>query len=365
MRSALLIIGLLLISAPMASAYTISPLVVDPNGSLTPGTPVIVTFIISKPQSGQNDFPGATDLELSTDLVEPAWSVPVISEGVTRPLPARQQATVRLSDWEPGVFQNVVWEQVMVTLSGHAPGVEQVTNLTVVRITQLDSGNNPIAGSNRTATCLVINPCDCIPLDRARLADLQTFRSHIDEKTAMEIDTSAAEVKYQVAKENIAAAGTLPSGQHATALDKLGVAGNAIDDGERLLDKAWAEKKIADAQVPMKQADEIIGWYKANQSTAHSKELPALITQRDQAAAAIVAANDEMAAGNYAQARSKAAEAYQKGDGAYKEAAASQRNVTCCFRPFDDPSVKYGIIGIGTCIVLLSAGIFLWKKRSK
>lgn len=164
MRAALLVIGLLLISSQMVSAYTVSPTTIEPNGALVPGTEIIVNFTISNPQSDSNDFPGATDLEMSSQLGKATWSIAILSEGEQRPLPVMQRASVRLSEWDMNDFnRNTVHEQVRVTLSGHAPLVEQTMDKTVFKIIQLDSNDNPIAGSNLTVTRLVINTCDCVP----------------------------------------------------------------------------------------------------------------------------------------------------------------------------------------------------------
>lgn len=133
-----------------------------------------------------------------------------------------------------------------------------------------------------------------------------------------------------------------------------------------LLDKAWAEKSVADAQIPLGRVDQIISWYKGNMSTANDKMLPAIITQRDQAAATLSAANDEIANGNYAQARSKAAEAYQIANESFNEALTRKNllNFSCwgC-SPFISIT-QLVILGAGIgAIVLVIIGIIWWKRR--
>ena len=75
--------------------------------------------------------------------------------------------------------------------------------------------------------------------------NLTTFRSNIDEKAAMGIDTSGAESKYSEASGDINAAAALPSTQYSDAINDLNAAQAAIDDGGTALDLAWANEEVA------------------------------------------------------------------------------------------------------------------------
>ena len=68
LRAGLVVACLLLISGSFVAAYSVSPITIEPNGALLPGTEVIVNFTISNPQSDSNGFPVATDLEMSSEL---------------------------------------------------------------------------------------------------------------------------------------------------------------------------------------------------------------------------------------------------------------------------------------------------------
>jgi len=72
----------------------------------------------------------------------------------------------------------------------------------------------------------------------SRLAELHVFRTHIDEKNALSIDTSAAEVKYNVARQKIDSARSRPISQVTGALADLNAAAVAINEGETALNKA-------------------------------------------------------------------------------------------------------------------------------
>ena len=154
---------------------------------------------------------------------------------------------------------------------------------------------------------------------------LQTYRSHIDEKSALGIDTAAAEAKYSEADQKIKTAKSLPSTQYAQAFSNLDAAQTAIDDGETALDRAWAENEVTNAQIPINNVDNVIQWFKANKSTTDDAQLPAIIAKREVAVSYLSTANDEISNGNYAQARVKAQDAFNKGNESYTDALARQK----------------------------------------
>jgi hypothetical protein len=330
-----------------------------------PGTKVTVNFTINNPQSDSNDFPVAADLEMFSELEKATWSIAILYEGEQKPLPVIQRASVRLSEWGMNGFnRNTVHEQAMVTLSGHAPRVEQTMKKTVIRISQLDSNHSPITGSNVTVTPIVVNTCCLSPLLPMK-SDLQAFRSHIDEKGVMGINTSSAEIKYQVAKEKIDAAGVLPLNQYETALTDLNAARNAIYEGEKALDKAWAEREVANAQVNLKKVDGIIGWLLGNASTATDYPLKSYIAERDEASEILALAKGDIENGNYSLARSKAEEVYMKANGSYYNATSRREQLFTCDFCYHS-QIPAGIFAIAAgiaAIVLFIAGIIWWKKR--
>ena len=180
-------------------------------------------------------------------------------------------------------------------------------------------------------TALVINTGEVASVIASRDADLQVYREHIDEKAALGIDTSAAEVKYNEARQKLDSARSRPSNEYAAALQDLNDSTAAIADGEKALDKAWAENEVASAQVPINNVDAIIGWFKGNSSTANDNQLPAIVTKREVAVSYLSNANDDIASGNYAQARVKAQDAYSKGNESYTEALARQKQLSSGF----------------------------------
>ena len=161
----------------------------------------------------------------------------------------------------------------------------------------------------------------------SRLGELQVFRTHIDEKAALGIDTSAAEVKYNEARQKIDSVRSMPSSQVTQALAVLNAAAVTINQGESALDKAWAETEVAAAQSTINNVNTIIAWFKGNSRTVNDQQLPSIIAKRDLAVSYISNANVNIAQGNFVQARSMAQDAFTKGNESYTDALARQRQL--------------------------------------
>ena len=107
---------------------------------------------------------------------------------------------------------------VRVSLEGLAPAVDKTTNKTLIRITEYDGNNKAVTSTQVEKTALVINTGDVTSTIQASDATLQDYRTQIDEKAALGIDTSAAEAKYNEANQKISSARSRPSNQYAEAL---------------------------------------------------------------------------------------------------------------------------------------------------
>jgi hypothetical protein len=342
-------------------ALSVGSVQIDPSGSLTPGTPVTVSFKIAN--SGV--FPSDNEIQVFTDLDKPKWTYAIIVNGVDQPRPVEGGRILTILGWELS-YKTSDEVSVRVTLEGVAPTVTQTSNKTMVRITQYDGNNKPIESSQVEYTAMVINTGEVASTISSRAADLQVYRTHIDEKAVIGIDTAAAEAKYNEAKQNIDSARARLSNQYAAAQSDLNAASAAIAAGEVALDKAWAENEVSAAQVPINNVDAIISWFKGNSSTANDQQLPAIITKREVAVSYISNANDAISAGNYAQARVKAQDAFSKGNESYTEALARQKQLLSGWSlpiPKIDGVVLiiFGIVAAALIVV----GVIIYRKRSQ
>ena len=317
MRAALLAICLLLVFCQGAGAFNLSHITIDPKGSLVPGTPVNITGTIDFiPSSGKN-FDSSHELQFNTGLDKTKWTWSLVLNGKEVPQPENSGHILSIHGWLLS-HPATVDDSIRFSLQGTAPYVEITQNSTLIRISEFDN-NSEIEGSVVSYQTVVVHMCCVVARTPEAEADLQTYRYHIDEKTAFGIDTAAAEAKYSEAEQKIKSAKGRKS-THLLAFSDIDAAKEAIADGELLLDKAWAEKEVADAQVPINNVDAVIGWFKSNSSTADDPQLPAIVARREVAMSYISTAKDHIKNGNYAQAREKAQDAFNKGNESYTDA---------------------------------------------
>jgi len=348
------------------SAFAVSSISVDPTGSLTSNTPVIVTFRVEFSASGDETFPSANELQMSTDLDKAKWTYSLVLDGIDAQQPVTTGRILSVSGWVLS-YPSSVEEVLKVTLEGTTPAVSTTTNKTLIKVQEVDSHNNVITSTIVERTTTIVNMDDVKKRITERQSDLQTFRSHIDEKSALGIDTAAGEAKYSEADQKIKSASSRPSTQYLLAFSDLDAAQAAMDDGEIALDRAWAENELANAQIPINNVDNVINWFKANASTKDDNQLPAIIAKREVAVSYLVTAQDEINNGNYNQARSKAQDAFNKGNESYTDALAQKKIRESGFQLPGLPNLgKLPIIPIIVVIVVVLAvvGYVIYRKRS-
>ena len=365
----IILVILLALSVQVVSAFSVSTISIDPSGDLMPGTPVIVSFKVDFSASGGETFPSSSSLQMITDLEKPKWAWTLLLNGVENPRPESTSKIMELSGWDLS-YPTDVEESVRITLEGVAPTVTSTTNKTIIKIQEVDSRNNVVTSSKIDYTRVIVNTGEIASAISAKNSALQTFRAHIDEKAAMDIDTSAAEAKYNEARQKIDAAQALPSSQYTAALNYLNAAQTSIQDGEKLLDKAWAENEVANAQIPINNVDGMIAYFMGNQSTANDAKLVLIKTKRESAAGFITTANDDIASGNYAQARVKAQQAYSKGNESYNDALDFKKQTEVSFNPLAgvgklfSSSILVIVVGV-IVVVLIVVGVIIYRKRSR
>jgi hypothetical protein len=217
----------------------------------------------------------------------------------------------------------------------------------------------------------IINTAEVTGLIAIRESELQIFSTHIDEKAALDVDTSSADEKYSAARAAINDAKSKPSSQYTAAIASLTNVQNLITEGERELDKAWAEKGVSDAQVPLANVDREISFIKPNATSGDYKtQLSEITTKREIAAGFVSTASDEIFAGNYERAREKAAEAYLKANESLNDALGLKKQMTEGFNPIAWVGKLFGsgtlvlIVGV-VAVVLIVVGVIIYRKRSR
>jgi hypothetical protein len=357
-KKLIILTTIILFCISTVSAFSVSSVSIDPSGSLVPGSPVTVSFKVET-----SGFPSADDLQFFTDLDNPKWTYTIIKNGVDNPRPVMGGRTFTIIGFELS-YKPTDEVAVRATLEGKVPTVTATSDKIIIRIQEMDAQGRPITSTKVERTAKIINTGEVPKLIAERDTELQTYRTHIDEKAVLGIDTSAADAKYNEAKQKIDSARARPATQYAEASADLTAAQTSISDGEKALDKAWAENEVAAAQLPINNVDTIIAWFKGNQSTANDQQLPAIVAKREVAVSYISTANDQIASGEYPQARSKAQEAFSKGNESYTDALARQKALMSGITGF----FKSGIVVIIACVVivvLVAVGVIIYRKRSR
>jgi uncharacterized protein YjfI (DUF2170 family) len=138
----MILVGLLAILVPVASAFTVSSIIVSPSGTLDPGAPVNISYTVYA-ASGVA-FPSYDDLQFVTDLNDPVWSYIIAVNGVKNIRPVEGGRVLTISGFELA-YQNRDEVIVTVSLAGDIPpGWAPGANRTLVRIQELDSRGSVI-----------------------------------------------------------------------------------------------------------------------------------------------------------------------------------------------------------------------------
>jgi type 1 fimbria pilin len=133
-------------------SFNVDTVAVDPKGDLAAGTPVTVSFRINFSETGNETFPSADELQLSTGLENPRWDHTLVLDGVENPRPDSTGRILIVSGWVLS-YRPSNSESLKVTLSGTAPHVPSPANITLFTVTEFGSDGNPVAGpgTRRTA----------------------------------------------------------------------------------------------------------------------------------------------------------------------------------------------------------------------
>ncbi len=354
----LLIISLTLTLSHGAMAYKISSISIEPDSTLTEDAPVTISFQVFN----LGDCPPCNNLKFSTGLENPVWDYTIVQEGKESYKKRIYNDTTVIS-YLP---RNQVSFPIFMSLSGTAPHVIGMKKITLLGIMEMNNTNGQIASTITERTVQVFNISHVYKIIPSARANLSAFRSHIDEKAAMGVNTTGAEAKYRDAKDHIDFASCLDTNSYEEDLHHISVAENLIVEGEHLLDKAWAEKILSDAQERIDRTDEIIGWCRGNGTTRSLSQLYPIFSGREIAVSYVSMAEDEIYEGNYSAAPAIAQRAYDKANETYSEA-------DTLYRILDQPppciecrvySLLFQIISAGFVVIILSiAGIFWWKKK--
>ncbi len=357
-----LCIGTLLffiIGIQFVAGIAVSNPVINPNGDLTAGTNVSLSFKVDMTPSGSETFPQGNTLQMYTDLNNPKWGRVLIKDGIESALQQDGSHSVFISGWVLS-YPSSVSESVRVTLEGSVPSVTKSMNKTIVLVQELDGNNAVIPSSVFTRERLIINPTEISRDIAVRESDLWNFRIHIFNKTQMDVNTSVVEQKYTAAQSAIQ---TAKNASYADAQKALNNATILINEGEMLLEKAWAEKEIENAQLPITKTNELISYFTINRSIRSDPRLAVIIAKKESAEQYLSSAKDLNQLGNYAFSRVKSKEAFDKGNESLTDAINFKTDLTKTDGSWLN-TTTFIIIAAIVAIVIV-AGYFLLRKKNR
>ncbi|MDD1712804.1 MAG: hypothetical protein LUQ69_06540 [Methanoregulaceae archaeon] len=367
-------VGILVLTVCLVACGTATTTVgnvgIIPNSDLISGeTKVSVSFVVDFPASGGETFANQDSLQLSTDLTDAHWTPVLIIDGVANQRPEEVGGNIAISGWElsyPGDRDLML----KVNMEGTAPVVNTSQNKTILRVVTLNAKGGTTAGTEVIRTRYVINPSEMRQIVTGGRAELQAFKTLLDQNAAQGIDISAAQAKYAEAD------GALQSAEKSSSFvvqkGYVTTAEAAITAGKALLEKASAQKVITDANGLIDQTDSLITYFKVNRSMGSDPRLQPIIVKRELAAGLLSEANDYNSQGQYSQAMVKASEALNKGQDALNDATALKEDVGA--NPFTSivSTVSGGVSGalmyiaiIVVIAVIAVVGIVLYRRRNR
>jgi hypothetical protein len=176
------------------------------------------------------------------------------------------------------------------------------------------------------------------------------------------VNVSGAEMKYSGAMAAVQSARSLP---YDPAIASLQNASVLIDNGEKLLDKAWAEKEIANAQIPLTQVNELITYFTVNRSMGSEPRVAVIIAKKESAEQYMTTSKDMLTLGNYAFARVKAKDAFAKANESYNDGLKLKKELggTPNGGNWFTQNMLIIIVGIVIVVIAIAGYIFLRPKN--
>jgi hypothetical protein len=342
---------------PGSTGYRVSKISIEPDGPLTQGTPVIVSFKVDFPADENGvTFPNDNILQFSTDLDRATWEYYLVLNG-REELQPRNTGHVLVIYGEMLNNPGDVEESLVLRLEGKAPAVQHTKNITIIKIQQGGDCGRTI-GTIVEYNTMVFNVSEVSQIIGQVQSNLSQFRNHIDEKAAIGINTTDAAIKYQTAKEKFNASLNSSPNHVPDAYNSLIASETAINEGESLLDKAWAGKIVADAENQLNKANNTIDTIHANLSSSNDKRLSRSYAKRDAAISDIALARDKITQGDFPLARGYAYNAYEEANASYNEAVDAEKRIA---NPLNALPLSLPV----TCLAVLGALLIVMRIRGR
>jgi hypothetical protein len=352
-----------LVQCVSAENYDVDSIEITPSsGSLSPGDRVTVNALVTLTGTGDVTFSSEHSLEAYTDLDDLTWtySIKVNGQGMDK---TNGKRYLTLTGWELS-YPDETEVEVNYYLEGVAPEVSTSTEKVLFRLRQFDSDDELVKDGEYSVKRTVVDPEDVQTTLDLRETELADLRQNLDDRIAEGVSVTEAEAKYDAAENALNSARTAGAGQAQGFLDQ---AGTLIDEGEDLLDEAWAQARIDDAQAKIDQVEDLLTYFKDERNMGSDARVVSIETQLDNAQTLLTLAKDKMASDNFGQARVQAENADTKAATALNSSLALQEEIGEGGLPI--PSIGGGLmtylIGGVVVIIVAAIGVVIYRRRTR
>ncbi|BBL67669.1 hypothetical protein [Methanoculleus chikugoensis] len=337
--------------AQAASAFDVKTETVNPaSGALEPGQQVTARYVLTYDMltDGGND----ESFEFSTGLQNPVWDFIVYRDGVAI-------YTTKKTGYYPVLTEfEISYGKGDIELDAQVRGVVPSTGGLKVLVTKIEHLRDKDVKDTHSVTRDVVNSAQVEGSLAAQQQRLKDLKADLDEKSAQGVDVAAVQARYNAASQALTSAGSAGPSQAASY---IATAKKDIDEGIALLDKAWAEKSVADTGAAIESLDGMITYFVENRSMSADPQVVAIMTKRESAVQFYSQAQDNLNGKNYPLARSKAGDGLNKANEALADANALKEKIGEGFN-LGGNLLLY--IGIGVIIVLIVAGVVIYRKKT-
>ncbi|NLB01337.1 MAG: hypothetical protein GX837_10380 [Methanomicrobiales archaeon] len=337
-----------------ASAFTVKTETINPaSGALESGQQVNARYVLTYDMDNRNL--NDETLEFSTGLQNAVWDFTVYRDGVAIYTTKKTGFYPVLTEFE------LSYGDGNIELDAQLRGTVPSTGGTKVLIAKIDHMRDKDVRDTHSWNRDVVDSAQVAGSLSAQQQRLKDLKADIDEKSSQGVDVAAAQNKYNAASQALTSAASAGPSQAASYIS---TATKAIDESKTLLDKAWAEKMVADAGATIESVDELITYFVENRSMGSDPQVVAIMTKRESATQFYSQAQDNLNAKNYSLARSKATDSQNKADDALKDATDLRERIGDGFSLNGLNGGLLLYIGIGVLIVLIVVGVFLYRKKT-
>jgi len=340
--------------AQAASAFEVTNEGIQPDSEiLEPGQSVNAHYVFSyKMLTTGSGYMDDEKFEFSTGLERPAWDFKIRRENYPDiEIPTRGGPYQTLLEFDVGYSGEV---QLEVQLRGTVP----TTSTGKLEVVKIEHFRDKTVEDEYLMTRDVVSAAQAAGSLAAQQQRLKDLKADIDEKAAEGVDVAAVQTEYNAASQALTSAASAGPSQAASY---IATAKKDIDEGIALLDKAWAEKAVADTGAAIESLDGMINYFIEDRSMSSDPQVVAIMTKRESAVQFYSQAQDNLNGENYPLARSKASDGLSKANEALGDANALKEKIGEGFNLGGDLLLY---IGVGVVIVLIVAGVVIYRKKT-